>query len=53
MRSMRTYLIVAAGFGLAGAASLALAQAGNEWPHYGGDYANTRYSALKQINTRT
>ena len=25
--------------------------AGNEWLHYGGDQANTRYSALKQINT--
>jgi PQQ-dependent dehydrogenase (methanol/ethanol family) len=33
----------------AGAAS-ALAQAGNEWPHYGGDQANTRYSTLKEIN---
>ncbi len=27
------------------------AQAGNEWVIYGGDYANTRYSTLSQINT--
>src|SRR5512138_933266 len=32
-------------------ASLAWADAGNEWPHYGGDQWNTRYSALNQINT--
>ncbi len=25
--------------------------ADTEWPHYGGDQANTRYSALKQITT--
>lgn len=30
----------------------AFAQAGNEWTTYGGDYANTRYSTLDQINTR-
>jgi PQQ-dependent dehydrogenase (methanol/ethanol family) len=29
----------------------AQAQSGNEWPMYGGDYANTRYSSLTQINT--
>src|SRR5437016_14073122 len=28
------------------------AQQGNEWPIYGADYANTRYSALDQINTK-
>jgi len=28
------------------------AQAGNEWTKYGGDYANTRYSTLDQINVR-
>ena len=27
------------------------AQQGKEWPIYGADYANTRYSALDQINT--
>jgi PQQ-dependent dehydrogenase (methanol/ethanol family) len=32
-------------------ASWARAQSGNEWPMYGGDYANTRFSALNQINT--
>ena len=32
-------------------ASSARAQSGNEWPMYGGDYANTRYSTLNQINT--
>lgn len=36
---------------LASAATGAFAQAGNEWPHYGGDYANTRHSTLNQINT--
>jgi len=29
----------------------AWAQSGNEWVMYGGDYANTRYSTLTQINT--
>jgi glucose dehydrogenase len=33
------------------AAASAQAQSGNEWPMYGGDYANTRYSSLTQINT--
>src|SRR5881628_2825085 len=28
------------------------AQQGKEWPIYGADYANTRYSALDQINTK-
>jgi PQQ-dependent dehydrogenase (methanol/ethanol family) len=37
---------------LAASASSALAQAGNEWLHYGGDQANTRYSTLAQINTK-
>ena len=32
-------------------ASSARAQSGSEWPMYGGDYANTRYSTLNQINT--
>jgi PQQ-dependent dehydrogenase (methanol/ethanol family) len=40
-----------AGAALACAASGAMAQAGNEWPHYGGDQSNTRYSTLSQINT--
>jgi len=40
-----------AGAVFAAAASSAMAQASNEWPHYGGDYANTRYSSLKEINT--
>jgi len=31
-------------------ASAAVAQSGNDWPMYGGDYANTRYSALDRIN---
>jgi PQQ-dependent dehydrogenase (methanol/ethanol family) len=33
------------------AAASAQAQSGNEWTMYGGDYANTRYSSLTQINT--
>jgi PQQ-dependent dehydrogenase (methanol/ethanol family) len=31
-------------------AELCFAESGNEWTIYGGDYANTRYSALDQIN---
>jgi PQQ-dependent dehydrogenase (methanol/ethanol family) len=33
------------------ATSPASAQSGNEWPTYGGDHANTRYSTLNQVNT--
>jgi len=47
MRSLVTGLV---GATLAAAASSAMAQAGNEWLHYGGDYANTRHSTLSQIN---
>ncbi|MBI1395994.1 MAG: PQQ-dependent dehydrogenase, methanol/ethanol family [Betaproteobacteria bacterium] len=36
---------------LATVASSAMAQAGNEWPTYGGDKSNTRFSTLDQINT--
>ena len=48
-----THAIAAGVFGLAlvGAGSTAIAQSGNEWTTYGGDYANTRYSTLDQINT--
>src|SRR5690242_20552574 len=38
-------------FVLALTAPPASAQSGNEWAMYGGDYANTRYSTLSQINT--
>jgi PQQ-dependent dehydrogenase (methanol/ethanol family) len=31
-------------------AGLSSAESGNEWTIYGGDYANTRYSTLDQIN---
>ncbi len=31
-------------------AGLSLAESGDEWTIYGGDYANTRYSKLNQIN---
>jgi len=50
-RITRTVLTCLAGASLATAASLAMAQAGNEWPHYGGDQWNSRYSSLSQINT--
>jgi len=50
-RITRTVLSCLAGASLATAASLAMAQAGNEWPHYGGDQWNSRYSSLSQINT--
>ena len=39
------------GIVLAATGSSAFAQASNEWTKYGGDYANTRYSTLDQINT--
>lgn len=43
---------VAAGLGLllAVAAPAVMAESGKEWVMYGGDYANTRYSTLNQIN---
>jgi PQQ-dependent dehydrogenase (methanol/ethanol family) len=41
-----------AGVALVSAAQFAMPQAGNEWPTYGGDNANTRYSTLSQINTK-
>src|SRR5581483_9668386 len=47
-RNLLSGLVAAA---LVTATSAAMAQAGNEWPHYGGDYGNTRYSSLNQINT--
>jgi len=50
-RVTRTVLTCLAGATLATAASFAMAQAGAEWPHYGGDQWNTRYSTLNQINT--
>lgn len=45
-------LVAALAATLAAGASSVFAQAGHDWPHYGGDQANTRYSTLKQINTR-
>ena len=50
-RVTRTVLTGIAGAALAAAASFVIADAGNEWPHYGGDQWNTRYSTLNQINT--
>jgi PQQ-dependent dehydrogenase (methanol/ethanol family) len=50
-RITRTVVTCLAGASLATAASLAMAQASNEWPHYGGDQWNSRYSTLSQINT--
>ena len=49
-RVTRAVLTGIAGATLAAAASFAIAEAGNEWPHYGGDQSNTRYSSLNQIN---
>jgi alcohol dehydrogenase (cytochrome c) len=48
----KTLLSALVGAVLVAAASSASAQAGKEWPTYGGDDANTRYSTLDQINTR-
>ena len=47
----RSVLTCIAGVSLAIGTSVALAEASNEWPHYGGDQSNTRYSSLNQINT--
>jgi PQQ-dependent dehydrogenase (methanol/ethanol family) len=47
-RNLLTGMAAAA---LATASAAAMAQSSNEWLHYGGDQANTRYSALSQINT--
>jgi PQQ-dependent dehydrogenase (methanol/ethanol family) len=47
----RNLLTGFAGAALATASAAALAQAGNEWLHYGGDQSNTRFSTLNQINT--
>jgi alcohol dehydrogenase (cytochrome c) len=52
-RVLRTVLTGLACAMLVATASPALAQTGGEWPHYGGDQANTRYSTLDQINTGT
>jgi len=50
-RVSRTLLTSIGGMAFAVSAASALAQAGNEWSVYGGDSANTRYSALNQVNT--
>src|SRR5262249_762040 len=50
-RAKRTVLTCIAGPSLPAAPSFAFAEASNEWPHYGGDQSNTRYSGLSQINT--
>ena len=47
----RNLLTGVGGIALAVFAASALAQASNEWGVYGGDYGNTRYSTLNQINT--
>jgi len=47
-RNLLTGIAAAA---LATVSAAAMAQASNEWLHYGGDQSNTRYSALSQINT--
>ena len=48
----RSWIAAASGLILATAASSVVADAGKEWTMYGGDYANTRYSVLDQINTK-
>jgi alcohol dehydrogenase (cytochrome c) len=50
-RILRIVLTTLVGAAFVATASSALAQAGSEWPHYGGDQANTRHSTLEQINT--
>jgi alcohol dehydrogenase (cytochrome c) len=52
-RVLRTVLTGLACATLVATASSTLAQTGSEWPSYGGDQANTRYSTLAQIHTGT
>jgi alcohol dehydrogenase (cytochrome c) len=52
-RVLRTVLTGLACATLVATASSTLAQTGGEWPFYGGDQANTRYSTLAQIHTGT
>ena len=47
----RTVAAGALGAAVALAAGSAVAESGKEWAVFGGDQANTRYSALDQINT--
>jgi alcohol dehydrogenase (cytochrome c) len=52
MKGVRRGLLTAiATVVLAGTAQLAMAQANNDWPTYGADLSNTRFSTLNQINT--
>ncbi|MEE8307602.1 MAG: PQQ-dependent dehydrogenase, methanol/ethanol family [Gammaproteobacteria bacterium] len=51
-RVSRIALAGIAGVVLATASSAGIAQTSGQWLHYGGDYANTRFSKLKQINSR-
>jgi glucose dehydrogenase len=47
----RQLVLVLATLGILALASAPASDAGTEWPVYGGDSANTRYSPLSQINT--
>lgn len=50
-QARRQVVAAAVGAAMTVAVPSVWAQAGNEWPTYGGDQANTRYSTLNQINT--
>jgi alcohol dehydrogenase (cytochrome c) len=50
-RLRRRFVTGIGGVALMSVAQFAMPQAGNEWPIYGGDQSNTRYSTLKQITT--
>ena len=49
MRSIERRLLSGLGLGMFVTVSAAMAQ--TEWPHYGHDQSNTRYSKLDQVNT--
>ena len=49
-RCSHTLLSLALGVAMMLSAGLSFAASGDEWTVYGGDYANTRYSKLDQIN---
>jgi PQQ-dependent dehydrogenase (methanol/ethanol family) len=52
INTRRKLIAGALGAALIATTGSSLAQSANEWRTYGGDYANTRFSTLGQINTR-
>lgn len=51
-RVNRSWIAAVWGLVFATASPFVVAESGKEWAMYGGDYANTRYSTLNQINSK-